>query len=285
MADIERRAFVKGATLGALAFTVSGSTVMLTARQARAGNVPFRMLKANEAETIESMGETLVPGARSAGIAHFIDQQISVPPEQALLQARILNVKPPFANFYRAAARIDGSSDKTFGRKFAMLSPGDKRDFVNLMRQNKAEAGRARPARSSTACCAAMPSMSSTRRWRATRPSACRTWPTSRLSGGGDMANQKVDVVIVGAGASGSVYASVLAKAGKKVVLLDNGPDWQLNDLISSEFWGRRLKPAGRRGRARGRIGGCTGGRLGRWGSGAALLRQFPLPATLQVKR
>jgi hypothetical protein len=140
MADIERRAFVKGATLGALAFTVSGSTVMLTARQARAGNVPFRMLKENEAETIESMGETLVPGARSAGIAHFIDQQISVPPEQALLQARILNVKPPFANFYRAAVRaIDASSDKTFGRKFAMLSPSDKRDFVNLMRQNKAE--------------------------------------------------------------------------------------------------------------------------------------------------
>jgi hypothetical protein len=140
MADIERRAFVKGATLGALAFTVSGSTVMMTARQARAVNVPFRMLKENEAETIESMGETLVPGARSAGIAHFIDQQISVPPEQALLQARILNVKPPFANFYRAAVRaIDGSSAKTFGRKFAMLSPSDKRDFVNLMRQNKAD--------------------------------------------------------------------------------------------------------------------------------------------------
>jgi gluconate 2-dehydrogenase subunit 3-like protein len=139
MAEIERRAFVKGATLGALAFTVGGSTVMLTARQARAGNVPFRLLKEGEAETIESMGETLVPGARSAGIAHFIDQQIAAPPEQALLQLRILNAKPPFANFYRAAVRaIDGSSDKTFGRKFAMLSPGDKRDFVNLMRQNKA---------------------------------------------------------------------------------------------------------------------------------------------------
>ena len=59
------------------------------------------------------------------------------------------------------------------------------------------------------------------------------------------MANEKVDVVIVGAGASGSVYASVLAKAGKKVVVLDNGPDWQLQDLISSDIWGRRIKPAG----------------------------------------
>ena len=41
------------------------------------------------------------------------------------------------------------------------------------------------------------------------------------------------------------LYASVLAKAGKKVVLLEAGPDWQLTDLISSDFWGRRVKPAG----------------------------------------
>ena len=58
------------------------------------------------------------------------------------------------------------------------------------------------------------------------------------------MANEKVDVVIVGAGASGSVFAAVLAKAGKKVVILEQGPDWQLTDLISSDFWGRRIKPA-----------------------------------------
>jgi choline dehydrogenase-like flavoprotein len=59
------------------------------------------------------------------------------------------------------------------------------------------------------------------------------------------MANEKVDVVIVGAGASGSVFTAVMAKAGKKVVLLESGPDWQLGDLISSDIWGRRIKPAG----------------------------------------
>ena len=58
------------------------------------------------------------------------------------------------------------------------------------------------------------------------------------------MANEKVDVVIVGAGASGSVFAAVLTKAGKKVVILEQGPDWQLADLVSSDFWGRRIKPA-----------------------------------------
>jgi choline dehydrogenase-like flavoprotein len=59
------------------------------------------------------------------------------------------------------------------------------------------------------------------------------------------MANEKVDVVVVGSGASGSVFAAVLAKAGKKVVVLDNGPGWRRTDLISSDIWGRRLKPAG----------------------------------------
>ncbi len=49
---------------------------------------------------------------------------------------------------------------------------------------------------------------------------------------------EKVDAVIVGAGASGSVFAATLAKAGKKVAVLETGPDWQLSDLISSDIWG-----------------------------------------------
>src|SRR5207302_10526895 len=76
--------------------------------------------------------------------------------------------------------------------------------------------------------------------------SELRTSHTSRHSRGGDTATrEKVDVVIVGAGAAGSVFAATLAKAGKKVVVLETGPDWQLSDLISSDFWGRRIKTAG----------------------------------------
>ena len=141
MQDIERRAFMKGAGLGALAFTVSGVEVMLTPGEARAQGVPFRLLKANEGETIEALGETLVPGARKAGVAHFVDQQLSVPAGEALLEARILNVKPPYANFYRAAiGAIDRASvAHRGGRRFAQLSATEQNEFVNLMRQNKIE--------------------------------------------------------------------------------------------------------------------------------------------------
>ena len=139
MSNIERRAFVKGATMGALAFTVGGVEVLLTPGQARARNVPYRLLKEHEADTIEALGETLVPGARAAGVAHFVDQQLSVPPDEALLEARILNVKPPFANFYRAAiGAIDRASQaRNGGRRFAQLNAIEQREFVGLMRQNK----------------------------------------------------------------------------------------------------------------------------------------------------
>jgi Gluconate 2-dehydrogenase subunit 3 len=141
MSSIERRAFIKGAALGALAFTVGGVEVMLTPSEARAQGVPLRTLTAEQAATLDALGETLVPGAKQAGITNFVDQQISGPAEEALLEARILNVKPPYANFYRAAlGAVDRASQAlNGGRRFAQLYEAEQRDFVNNMRQNKVE--------------------------------------------------------------------------------------------------------------------------------------------------
>ena len=54
--------------------------------------------------------------------------------------------------------------------------------------------------------------------------------------------NEKVDVVIVGSGAASSVYAAILAEAGKSVVVLEKGTARKLDDLYSSQIWARRLK-------------------------------------------
>ncbi len=54
-----------------------------------------------------------------------------------------------------------------------------------------------------------------------------------------------VDVLIVGAGAAGSVVAAQAARAGKRVLLLEAGPARQLQDLVSSQIWARRLKWSG----------------------------------------
>ena len=52
----------------------------------------------------------------------------------------------------------------------------------------------------------------------------------------------KVNVVIIGSGASGSVLAAKLAEAGKQVVVLEGGPERQPGDLYSSQIWARRIK-------------------------------------------
>ncbi len=52
----------------------------------------------------------------------------------------------------------------------------------------------------------------------------------------------RYDVVIVGAGAAGSLIAAKLAAAGKRTLVLDAGPGWTTADLISSPIWARRLK-------------------------------------------
>jgi hypothetical protein len=144
---LERRVFLKGASMGVLAFTVAGAEILMTAGEARARAVPFRSLSGDEAETIEALGETMLPGARAAGVAHFIDQQVSVTPGEALLEARIVNVKPPYINFYRAAiGGIDKASMARSGKRFAALSAAEQHDFIDALRQNKIEGWQGPPA-------------------------------------------------------------------------------------------------------------------------------------------
>jgi hypothetical protein len=138
MDNIRRRTFVRGAAAGALAFTVGGVEVLMVPREARAQKVPLKVLNADEAAKLEAVSDAIVPGARDAGIAHFVDQQCSVAPHEALLGLRISNWQPPFVNFYRAAlAEIDRQCNTKHGKPFAQLTAAEQLEFIGQMRQNK----------------------------------------------------------------------------------------------------------------------------------------------------
>lgn len=55
----------------------------------------------------------------------------------------------------------------------------------------------------------------------------------------------KVDAVIVGAGAMGAAMAARLAEAGKRVVIVEAGADRNAGDMVSSTLYARRLKWSG----------------------------------------
>ena len=208
MDQIERRAFMKGAGSGVLAFTVGGVEVLLTPGAARTQGVPFRLLNANEGETSRRWARRWCPARARPALRISSTTRSRVPAEEALLQARIFNVRPPFANFYRAAHRRGRPRQREVnnGRKFC----GAVDDRTARLRQQYApeqdrRLDRARAERLSISLLRsdAVDVVYGTMEGYAAL--GIPYMPTSRQRRGGDMANEKVDVVIVGAGASGSV--------------------------------------------------------------------------------
>ena len=88
------------------------------------------------------------------------------------------------------------------------------------------------------------------------------------------MAGSKADVVIVGAGAAGNLFAAKLSEAGKSVVVLEAGPAWKTDDLVSSLIWSRRLRWGGPAVESTGDHPFGVGFNSG-WGFGGAALHHY----------
>jgi hypothetical protein len=119
----DRRAFLRGAGIGLLGFTVAGAESLLTPRQARAAAADLKVLSTDEARRLEAVAEVFAPGAAEAGVAWFVDQQLGVPPNDSLLMAKYFNVEPPYADFYRAClASMDEWAQNRHQTDFAELA-------------------------------------------------------------------------------------------------------------------------------------------------------------------
>lgn len=114
-----------------LTFSVAGTSVLMTPRQARAAGAEFKILESQEIEKLEAFAEVLVPGAVDAGVAHFVDQQLSVDANDALLMIKYFNVRPPYAEFYRTGlAALDAFSIAEHDRSFGELGAADAESVV-----------------------------------------------------------------------------------------------------------------------------------------------------------
>lgn len=109
---VDRRDFLKRSSLGLVACQVAGTAQWLTPTQARARGVPLQVFDARDRQLLESFAEVLVPGAREAGVVHFVDHHLAVPPADSLLMLRYLDWPAPYAAFYKAGlAGLRGALD------------------------------------------------------------------------------------------------------------------------------------------------------------------------------
>jgi hypothetical protein len=116
---LTRRAFVGGAVggIGLLTFVVAGCERKLTPAQAKVEKVPFGTLTEPEVKVLEGLGEILLPNSAEAGIAHYLDHQLSGPPAESMLILKYLGVAPPFVEFYRTGLAGVESAAHTAYRK------------------------------------------------------------------------------------------------------------------------------------------------------------------------
>jgi len=126
-----RRSFLSGAGAGLLTFSVGGCKVEMTPEQARDEQVPYTILTDQEVLLLEALGDTLLPGAAAAGLAHFIDQQLAAPPNTQLLMIKYLGVDPPFLPFYRAGfAALGDYSRSRYGQAFNRIDSAQADELV-----------------------------------------------------------------------------------------------------------------------------------------------------------
>lgn len=106
-AAVTRREFLGRSAVGGagllLAYTIAGREVLAAPAEARAAGAPLKFLDATEAETLERIGEALVPGSAAAGLVHYLDHQLAGPVPDCMLMAKYIGLAPPLAPFYRAA--------------------------------------------------------------------------------------------------------------------------------------------------------------------------------------
>ncbi len=132
-----RREFLSGG-VGLLTFVVAGCAKKLTPAQAKAQAVPLRTLSEAEAKTLEALGEILLPGAAAAGIAQYIDHQLSGPPADSMLMVKYLGVAAPFAPFYKEGlASAEAAAQAAHSKSLAALDAKQREAFVGDMAQGK----------------------------------------------------------------------------------------------------------------------------------------------------
>lgn len=133
--NTRRELLVKMGT-GLVGITVGSAWGQLSPGQARAAGVPLRQLSEAEGRTLEALGDVLLPGAAAAGIAHYVDTQLSS--ETPLLVLKYVDYSGPFLDFYQQGLRSLGSlGSARHGRSFYELGSDERVELVREISQKK----------------------------------------------------------------------------------------------------------------------------------------------------
>jgi hypothetical protein len=116
--------------------TAAAPAALFDPRIARAQGAPFKVLSAAEVATIDALSNAIVPGARDAGVAHYIDHELASTSPRLLL--RFAQLRGPLLPYYRGAFAAFAASMKEQGKgEFSALSADAQNAVIEAMRTGK----------------------------------------------------------------------------------------------------------------------------------------------------
>ena len=115
-----------------LAVAAAAPLSLFDPRQARAQGIPFKVLAPDEVATIEALSNALVPGARDAGVSHYIDHELASPSPRLML--RFAQLRGPMPPYYHGALAAFAASMAAQGSAFASLSPDAQHALIEALR-------------------------------------------------------------------------------------------------------------------------------------------------------
>lgn len=98
-----RRDLIRNTTVGLVLANVAGQSAWMSPAQATAASAGFAVFDPAEAAWLAGLGEAIATPTRAAGLTHYVDHHLTLPPAESLLALRYLDVAPPYAAFYRPA--------------------------------------------------------------------------------------------------------------------------------------------------------------------------------------
>jgi gluconate 2-dehydrogenase subunit 3-like protein len=121
-------------SLAAMAIFFDGRS--LTPSQAKAESVPLTNLTAEQGTLLETVGEVLLPGARDAGIANFVDVQLGR--QDPLLIVKYFDWPGPLKDFYtQGLVALDKASQAANGAPFAKATPEQQTAVIGTFLRGK----------------------------------------------------------------------------------------------------------------------------------------------------
>jgi Gluconate 2-dehydrogenase subunit 3 len=115
-----------------LAMTAAAPLSLFNPREARAQGIPFKVLSPDEVTTIEALSDALVPGARGAGVSHYIDHELASPSPRLML--RFAQLRGPMAPYYHGALAAFAASMTAQGSAFSSLSGDAQHTVIEALR-------------------------------------------------------------------------------------------------------------------------------------------------------